>query len=128
GQAYRWFEVAQRLDNQHYVRVKEEAPEWVGDLVRAAHDNANILPDDWRYDRIYQALSYLADTDPDNWDAHEFADQAVDVNTADRLHWLGSHSRRAAYVDEAVDNMGWPGSIYDAIAYGQFYEAQEIYH
>lgn len=127
-EAYGWFEIAQRADGTHYVRTKEEAPDWVADLVRAAHDGANILSDDWRYERIHQTLEYLADTDPSNWDACECADQAVDVYNADRLRWLGSHSRRAAYVDEAVDSMGWPGSIYDAIAYGQYEEAKEIYH
>ena len=83
------------LEEDRYVRVKDGSPEWVTELVHAAHDD--MLPDDWRYEKIADALEYIAEVDdPD--DSGEFADQAVDIYTGARLAWLASHLSRPGYL------------------------------
>jgi len=126
-EALTWFESARRDENDPesaFTRTKDGAPEWVTDLVRDAH--GEFLPDDWRYDKIRDALEFIAESD-DPEDSAEFADQAVDVYTSDRLAWLSSNLRRASYVDDARENLGATNSIIDDIGLGQYQEAGEIY-
>jgi len=124
--AAKWFEVARRPDDSAFIRTKDDAPEWISEFVREAH-GTDMLPDDWRYQVIWNALEQieLAD-DPDEASA-EFADQQVDVYSADRIAWLASNINRAAYVDDARENFGPTSSVIDDIGAGQYQEAGEIY-
>lgn len=127
--AYRCFETATRDDGSHYVRTRDDAPEWVGDLVRAAH--GDMLPDDWRYQAIRDALGAIddagADADLDDL-GHEFADGNVDTYTGERIAWLGSHASRAGYCDEAADEFGGEDlGIVERIGLGQYAELREVY-
>ena len=80
-----YFETALRADganiagdsNTVYVRLKDGAPEWVTDLVHDAH--GDMLPDDWRYSVIQDALETIADSDDPEDASGEFADSQVDV-------------------------------------------------
>lgn len=122
-----YFETATRhADGTKFVRTKEDAPEWVGDLVHEAHGR-DFLPDDWRYSTIRDALAFIADADDPEDGSGEFADSAVDVYTAARIAWLGSNISRAFYCDDAVSEYGEPVGIIDAIGYGQYREADEVY-
>ena len=127
SEALSWFETVRRDENDPesaFTRTKDGTPEWVTELVHDAH--GDFLPDDWRYDKIRDALEFIAESnDPE--DSAEFADQAVDVYTNDRLAWLSSNLRRASYVDDARENLGATNSIIDDIGLGQYQEAGEIY-
>ena len=128
AEAYACFETAERPNGQTFTRTKDGTPEWVGELVRAAHGD-DFLPDDWRYETIRSALAFIADdaTDPED-DAHTFADTQVDVYTSNLLAWLSSNLRRLSYVDDAVSEYGGePGGIADQIMLGQYAEAREVY-
>lgn len=129
-----YFETAKREDvdderDATYVRTRDDAPEWITDLVRAAHDDGDILPDDWRYERIRSALDHLAemDHDPDDFPG-EWADDQVDDYTSDALAWLGSHSVRIGYTDQAREDLGDFDSITGQIGAGQYIEAREIWY
>ncbi len=124
-EAARWFETATRTDDSRYVRIKDDAPEWVTDLAHEAH--GDMFPDDWRYQCISAVLDHLAEGgDPD--DAHEFADSHVDVYTSNRLAWLSSNLTRAGYCDEAADEFGAEGlDIIERIGLGQYMEASEVF-
>jgi hypothetical protein len=139
-EAYACFEQARRAtgdtatgpreDGERYWRCKDGTPAWVRDLVHAAH--GNMLPDDWRYAAIAAALEYLADSDvdSDDWqDASDFADGYVDIYNHDRATWLGSHSYRPGYVDDACEEYGTApdASIMDRIGAGQYREASEVF-
>src|SRR5581483_10250175 len=108
-EAYDCFEVAHRGDDpeQPYVRVKDGSPEWVTELVYAAH--GEFLPDDWRYQSIRSCLGDIADNEPAELDDYqaEWADANVDVYNGARCAWLASDLRRGGYCDEAAQEFGF---------------------
>ena len=127
-----WFESAYRgdtgEDQDRYTRCRDGAPEWVGELVRAAH--GDMFPDDWRYDAIASALEFVAEVDDPDDGCGEFADQTVDVYNGDRIAWLGSHGARQGYCDEAAAEFGAEDTASDIISmigWGQYAEASEVY-
>lgn len=132
GEAYSYFERAERTDGDHYTRTKDGTPEWVRDLVHDAHGGL-FLPDDWRYDAIWNALGAIHDSgaeDADDLDdlAHEWADGEVDVYNAARTEWLASSLDRAAYVDEAREQFGTEGAdLFDQLGSGQYVELTEVF-
>lgn len=122
-----WFVAGERPDGTKFRKTRDGVPGVVVRLIREAH--GDMLPDDHKYEGVENALSAIANTD-DVRDmdetASEFAD-AVDCYNADLLRWVSSHLTRAAYVDQAVDDYGWPGDFYTALQYGQSYELREIF-
>ena len=124
------FETATRgdtgRDEDRYTRVRDGAPEWVTELVYAAH--GDFFPDDWRYDAIRSALSAIHDDDLSEDDAGEWADTNVDAYTGARLAWLASNLNRAFYCDDAVEELGSPETgIIDRIGLGQYAESEEVF-
>lgn len=104
-QSAQWFYdrmVADKRDNgDTFYKFRDELPEGEVERCRAmamyAHESANMLPDDWRYEFIREALSALADAE----DADEI-DLEADVYTSELTRWLGSRADRMAYCDEAI--------------------------
>jgi hypothetical protein len=129
-EAYDCFETATRPgnDGERFDRVKDGSPEWVTELVHAAH--GDFLPDDWRYACIRAALEFIADSDEPEDGAGEFADGHVDVYNAARVAWLGSSIHRGAYCDEALAELGpvdADSGVYGLVGLGQYMEASEVY-
>jgi hypothetical protein len=132
-EAYHCFENAERPDGTSFVRVRDGSPQWVSDLVRAAH--GDFLPDDWRYISIRAALGDIADNEPDNLDEYrgEWADSNIDTFNAERSAWLSSDLRRAGYCEDAGEEFdfevgsGPRGGVFDLIGLGQYAESEEIY-
>lgn len=128
GEAYDWFTRKERGDETITV-LKEDAPEWLTDLVREAH--GDFLPDEWRYKAIRSALGAIHDNEGEDIDdlGSEWADQNVDTYTYARLHWLASHLSRADYCDDAVSEIGIneDAGIVDRIGFGQYVESREIF-
>lgn len=92
-----------RDDKSEYISLKAGAPQWMKDLCRAAHDNARILPDDFRYDFIASALCLISEADDlDDISVME----SVDVYTADLTRWLHSKVDRYGYCDEYLEMIG----------------------
>jgi hypothetical protein len=127
---------AREKDTPSYTRTKDDAPEWIRDLVRDAHGkdyngSPLMFPDDWRYETIHSALGAIHDAgDSADLDdlAHEWSDGNVDDYTHARLRWLASDLNRANYCDDAAGEFGSPdGGIIERIAWGQFAEAREIF-
>jgi hypothetical protein len=123
-EAYRAMERATREDGSQYVRLRDDAPEWVRTMVYDAH--SDILPDDWRYATIRDAIEAIMDSGDDEDRSHEFADDA-DVYNSDLLAWVGSHGSRPGYVDEARDELGEPRDFYHGLQMGQYLERAEVY-
>lgn len=123
------FETRKRDDGTSFVALKDGAPEWASDFVREAH-GTDMLPDDFRYACIAEALEMLADNedgDPDDL-VSEFADN-VDIYSSDLSDWLLSHSERRGYVDEAQrEGLVEPDTDIDRrIMAGQYLERSEIF-
>ncbi len=128
AEAYGAMERRQRGD-ETITTLKDDAPEWVRDLVYAAHDGS--LPNDWRYAAIRSALEAIADcengADLDDR-RHEWADAEVDTYTGARLKWLASDLNRADYCDQAAEELGCTGEgIVAMIGAGQYIEACEVW-
>jgi len=126
-EAYDSMERATRDDGSQYVRVKDDAPEWVRTMVYEAH--SDILPDDWRYATIRDSIEAIMDDgtdDPGGMTRSQFADDA-DVYNSDLLAWVGSHASRPGYVDEARGEFGEPRDFYHGIQMGQYLERDEVY-
>ena len=124
-EAYDSLQRASRKDGSTYVRIADDAPDWVQPLVHDAH--GDLMPDDWRYETIEDALSTIAESD-NNLDEgdHEFADDA-DIYNADLLKWVGSHGSRGGYVDDALTEFGPARDFYHSLQLGQYTERLEVY-
>jgi hypothetical protein len=123
-----YFTTSRRETNGHeYVHLRDDTPEWVRQVVYQAHGAGDILPDDWRYQTIRNALDWLTDEDSDpDEDAGEWSEGQVDTSTHMLARWLGSHSARASYCDEYLSQFD-PDGVMSAIAGGQYLEAGEVW-
>lgn len=103
--------------------VRDNAPEWVRDVLYACHGGGTYLPDDWRYGFSAEAADALANCD----DPDECDDQIeADVYTHDLLTWLASRNDRTTYVDDARADFGSGESVVDDIQRGQWLEKREV--
>lgn len=119
GEALAYFEYRNRHDGSGYWAVEDRAPEWVKNLVWAAHNNGEILPDDFRYLFIVEALEAMAENP-------EEPEIVPDVYTSQLLKWLEAYpSYRMGFVDEAVGQFGWNG-LFEGLQAGQLMEKQEV--
>jgi hypothetical protein len=134
GQMYDQFEQAKRDNGDEFYRLKDGHPDWMTDVIREAH--SGMLPDDWKYAMIHDALSSIhdyADEDATADDLREqiseWADSDTDSYNAQLSAWLASDLRRGAYVDDAISDFGWSDDrgIFGALAIGQMREREEIY-
>ena len=118
------FELATRKDGSRFYRLKEGRPDWMQDVCREAHDHGEMMPDDFRYEFIYDALVLLAagDEHGEGIESH--------VYNRDLLRWVSSHAQRPGYCDEAM-NQGLVdtdsfGTI-KLIGWGEYQERQEVF-
>jgi hypothetical protein len=119
-QAYDSLEWADRDDGTRYVRKTADHPEWLEALCLTAHGES--FPDDYKYEYIYRALEFIADEDEDA----EY-DPEADAYNGQLCEWLKCAAESFCYVDEAVDEYGYPGSLFEALQMGQIRERQEVY-
>ena len=124
GEALSWFEYRKRHDGTEYWSVKEDAPEWVKRLVWAAHAKGELLPEDFRYLFVVEALEALAENPEEPGSLLE-----PDVYTSELTKWLNAYpSYRMVLVDEAVETMSvfdWDG-LFKALQAGQLLEKKEV--
>ena len=69
--------------------LSRPSPDWVQDLVTAAHDGLGTTHDRWRTGFIIDALDRLA-AEPDPFDI----DMDTDSTIEELADWLGSHPHR----------------------------------
>src|SRR5262249_11820372 len=89
------------------------------------HDDSRLLPDDWRYAFIEEAVDALAE--------HEDADDArgslePDIYNSALTAWLHSHNGRVYYLEEALKEYGIPRSGFQLLAAAQMLEKDEVFH
>ncbi len=122
GEVSEMFEQKERDNGDKFQIVKDGSPKWVTEMCHEAH--GDMLPDDYKYDFIVEALDALANyEDPDDIDSEIEADPY----THDRYKWLSSNLARSVYVDEAVENMGHSDQgITGEIGMGQYQEKCEV--
>lgn len=116
------FETKKRDNGKEFYCLKDGAPQWVTDMVYAAHND--MMPDDHKYDFIVEALDAIADSE----DVDDITLEA-DVYNGDLLRWVGSHLERAGYVEDAVKEFGMDANSFEfftALSSGQYLEKQEV--
>jgi hypothetical protein len=109
-----------RPNGERFYKTTDNCPDWFSDLVREAH--GEMMPDDYRYRFISEALDAFADYD----DTDSALEQIeADCYTYNLIEWLGSNLTRQYYTDEALEN-GAPDTF--AMLYnGQAQEKDEVY-
>lgn len=126
GELAEAFETRTRGDGDDAVKfytLKDGSPQWMTDVVRAAH--GDFLPDDWRYRAIASAAEALAE----GADDVEWSDEMIDTYGHDLLRWLSSNLNRAYYCDEALEEglVSPFRPLYDRIGAGQYVELREVW-
>jgi hypothetical protein len=131
--ASRQFTTKTRDDGGSFVVTRDDAPDWITDLVRHAH-GGDLLPDDWRYAAIRSAVDWIADRDFDSADEardddHAFADGEVDHANRELTAWLASNGYRPGYCDEAREDglVSEDDDLMTRIRVGQYRELTEVY-
>ncbi len=122
-----------RNNGEEFWSFKDGSPEWMTDAAHDAH--GDMMPDDWRYEAIRDALLTLQHADDDGSpddlrdQVSEWADADTDVYNGHLSAWLATNLNRAGYVDDAISEFGWPEQgLFKALAYGQMQERFEIYN
>ena len=127
-EALTYFERITRSNDSEAYTTKPETPEWLTDLIRTAH--GDLMPDDWKYEFIHDALLHFEDNDFDDEDLPEAIDSCVSIYNHELLKWVSSNLNRSSYVDDAVNE--WMGDkhfdLYEALAAGQYKEIEEVFH
>lgn len=119
----RSFEGRERNNGDKFRCLKDGHPEWMKDVCFKAH--SDMMPDDYRYEFIEQAVDAIADADSVE-DARDGLE--ADVYTSELTAWLHSRVGRTGYVDDAVEEYGCDlKSIVDALMIGQLREKQEVF-
>lgn len=114
-----------RDDGSHYWHAKNDRPAWVQELCYAAHGHGDMLPDDWRYQFIVDALDALSE----NEDADDARDSLeASIYTHELTEWLGSHGYRPGYCDEALKEYGMDfKDTFSLMQLGQLTEMWEVF-
>jgi hypothetical protein len=118
------FEGATRPSGEIFRKLKDGSPAWMTAVCRQAHDNAQLLPDDWRYAFIEEAVDALAQ--------HEDLDAArdslePDVYTSELTGWLHSRNSRVYYLGEALTDYGSFRDGFQLLAAAQLCEKEEVF-
>lgn len=112
-----WFETAKRKDDTDFIRLRTE-DENIKNLIYDAHDG--MLPDDFKYQFIHEALEAIAEcSDPNDIQLES------DVYNSDLLKWVSSHLTRSSYADETVENWKYT-SFFQVLAAAQYEEKREV--
>lgn len=101
--------------------TKDGAPEWVTDVVHAAH--GNLLPDDWTYETV-NAVAELIQYGDDETSLEP------DIYTHDLLQWLAEYPNAVDAVDGYYEEMGIAdrGPLTEQIQCGQQHEKRQIFY
>ena len=107
-----------RTDGTKYWSTESEEAE-IKELCYAAHDD--MMPDDWKYRFIVDALDLIAEAD----DVDDVTIEP-DIYTADLTAWLASHNGRVYYLTQALEEYGETDG-FRALACAQAFEREEVY-
>jgi hypothetical protein len=94
-------------------------------VCRKAHDDGNLLPDDWRYAFIEEAVDVLAACE----DIEEARTRLEpDIYTYELTGWLHSLNSRVYYLGEALAEYGSFRDGFQLLAAAQMMEKEEVFY
>jgi hypothetical protein len=118
-----WFITDARDNGEEFIKTKEGRPDWLKNLIFTVHDG--MLPDDYRYKFIEDALIMIADQDEDtDLDCPEIE---ADIYTSDLTKWLHSRNDRVYYLTEALETFEIKDGFW-ALQEAQLREREEVYY
>lgn len=91
----KFFETRTRDNGESFVTLVDDAPEWLEDAIREAHQSD--LPNDWIYEEC-RAVCEAVDCDelsPES--VHEHADSRVDIDTSSLFQWAADMCGSSAF-------------------------------
>jgi hypothetical protein len=122
-EALGWFITDTRDNGEEFVKTKEGRPDWLENLIFMAH--GNMMPDDYRYKFIEDALIMIADQDEDiDLDCPEIE---ADTYTSELTKWLHSRNDRVHYLTEALEEYEIKDGFW-ALQEAQLREREEVYY
>lgn len=121
GEVFYKFESSEEGDVKRYEEERCRA------LALAAHGDGNMLPDDWRYSFIGEALSAIEEAG-DGRHAFDEIELEADIYTSELTGWLHSRNSRTGYCDEAVSEgyISETSEMSDRLMAGQLMEKREV--
>lgn len=122
-EVYNAFTTGTRDNGESFVKLRDDAPEWLDDALGEIH-GLDMFPDDWRFSVIRDAALAYWEADSCDWDdvPHRVGDDACDVYTASIAHWAASNLDRFYAAEEALAE-GTADTIESAIQRAQYEEA-----
>ena len=111
-EALQYFTRDTRNDKTEFWATTNDAPGWVKDLCYAAHKVDDVLPNDFIYEYIVDALDLIAEAD--GAERYSEIEEDIfsiegDIYNADLLRWVASNLTFSAYVDQAIEEYGIKG-------------------
>jgi hypothetical protein len=132
AQYYRSFferkEVPESRNSAGFIWInKDHENQEVKDLCFTAHNNGGMLPDDFIYSRIVEALDCLVEREPEDEDKarERLYELEADIYTSDLTAWLNSSNTRLYYLTEVLEQFGCKDG-FQALAIAQKLEIDEI--
>ena len=116
------FKLKTRDNGAEFWARESNEDDWIQSLCFEAH--GDMLPEDWRYRFIVEALDALSEFD----DPDEARDSLeASIYNHELTDWLGSHGHRPGYVDEACEEFGFHGGTIERIQWGMLSEKWEVF-
>jgi len=112
-----------RQPNEFFYLKNDDAPQWVIDMAKEVH--GDMLPDDYKYAYIVDALEALAEAD-DVDNARSIIHDSVDIETYRLFHWVQSHTERLGRANDASDEFVLD-TIEGFLTAGQYIERDEVF-
>lgn len=115
-------------DSARKVWGADPKGEYYETALRVARDaHGDMMPDDCKWQYVADALALISEQQ-ESADLEDIGREIEpDVYNHDLLTWAASNLSRMGYVDEAVEEYGWPGSLAQALMLGQKAEREEVY-
>ena len=112
-----YFTTKIRTDGSQYTTFADDAPQWVQNAVRQAHDDE--LPNDWRF-AVSALLFDEHDTDNDSFSVTDWLlDNVLVPSNVDLVKWLGEYISRSTYIDDylagASNNLATSNDLFDVL-------------
>jgi hypothetical protein len=126
AQMYSAMFVRKTRDNgDTFYCASDDADENLISIIHAAHNDREMLPDDYHYEFTKDALDALSENE-DIDDARQSATEA-DSYTSNLTKWLNSRNDRVYYLTEALEEFGCKDG-FQALSTAQTLEKEEVFN
>lgn len=121
-QGWDYFEVKERFESkENFLVLKEDAPQWIRDLMNVVHEQVEESTNDWIYTMVRENFVVLEDHDSEDWDDIQ---TYYNMSNKDLLDWVHGRmdrvdklmeARRYTRMDAALDDAFQ--KMYDEVRY-----------